>query len=132
MDKRIEASIGKAYSPTGKGPESFNCWSFVSFVLGNSELPTIDALDTDHNIANISKHRGSFIELGDVKPYCIVLLGRKGVMSHVGVYHPSGIVFHCMQGAGVVGHRLEHLGILGFDTKGFYEWIDNASSSYKE
>ena len=74
-----------------------------------------------------------FRKVKDRTPYGIVVMGKQGRMEHVGVYHPSGIVYHCLEGSGVVGHRLEHLGILGFDTKIFYKWESNANiSSTKE
>ena len=42
-------------------------------------------------------------------PYSVALMGRMGVFGHVGVYHPSGMIYHCLDRQGVSGHSVQTL-----------------------
>lgn len=45
-----------------------------------------------------------FREVPERTPYSIVLLGKGGKITHVAIYHPSGIYYHSLERFGVVGH----------------------------
>ena len=40
--------------------------------------------------------------------YSVILLGGDDI-THIGLYHPSGIVYHCAERVGVVGHSLRSI-----------------------
>lgn len=129
-DKRIAASLGKPWAPRGNGENSFNCWEFVRFVLGDTTLPMVpfqeDLSDRDSVINTFST---LFKEVPNTTPYSIVVMGKYGVMQHVGILHPSKVVYHSLEKSGVIGSHMGHLGIFGFNTIRFYQWEQDAKSN---
>ena len=125
VDGRIASSIGRPWKALAKGPEAFDCWGFVRYALDLSDAPDAPFLDETTRSERVVQLSKRFERVGHRTPYSILLMGRRGLFSHVGVYHPSGYVYHCVEGRGVCGHRFGQLGILGYDTFQFYLWGDH-------
>ncbi len=111
-DKAIAQSLGKPWRVGARGPHSFDCWGFVRHVLS---AMSIKAPDFDYSIApsdraeSFDKGRAlgvahGFKRVEDKTPYSVVLLAKGGNTTHVAIYHPSGIYYHCLERYGVVGH----------------------------
>lgn len=95
------------------------------------DAPNAPFFDEETRPGLIQDFKKKFIRVNDKTPYSIVLMGKKGRMIHVGVYLGTGVVYHCMERAGVCGHKFTMLGSLGFDTFEFYRWGSNANHSSK-
>lgn len=111
------------------GPEAFDCWGFVKYALDLQDAPDAPFLDEASRSDQMTRLSGSFQRVSAKTPYSICMMGKRGVFSHVGVYHPWGFIYHCIERGGVCAHRFRQIGILGFDTFEFYQWSshDNAS-----
>lgn len=121
-DKAIQRSLGKPWVVSARGPDSFDCWGFVVHVMRSAgiQVPdfTYDAGDSraglfSEGLGEAVAH--GFQEVPARTPYSIVLLGNRGKITHVAIYHPSGIYYHCMERFGVVGHTRQALEAI-FDT----------------
>ncbi len=113
-DKAISQSLGKPWKAFANGPDSFDCWGFAEFVYKQSGVafPHFSTIGT--NTERISRgliQLNSFVEKCKSRtPYSVVLMGSNSSgMGHIGVYHPSGMVYHCLERHGVVGHTPEAL-----------------------
>lgn len=122
VDGRIDASIGKPWKALGRGPWAFDCWGFVRYALGLENAPDAPYFDEESRPGKIEALKGRFTRVPDKTPYSIALLGSEGRFSHVGVYHPNGTIYHCIEGAGVCACGLRQIGILGFRSVEFYLW----------
>lgn len=126
---RIEAAIGRPWKALGRSVESgFDCWGFVRYALDIQDAPNAPFFDIEKRPAEIEEFSKQFLRVKDKTPFSIVLMGTRGKFHHVGIYLPTGFVYHCMEKAGVCGHRLRSLGIFGFDSFEFYQWGTNAHS----
>lgn len=111
-DKAITGSLGKPWAPLGRGPNSFDCWGFVVHVYkaAGIVLPTTPMPDPCYDINAVATESGLGAERVPPRtPYSIVLMGKAGVFGHVGVYHPSGVIYHCLDHQGVAGHSVQTL-----------------------
>jgi hypothetical protein len=129
VDGRIELAIGKPWVALATGPEAFDCWGFVRYALDLSDAPDAPFLDEASRSEKMLDLSGSFRRVPAKSPYSICMMGKRGVFSHVGVYHPNGFIYHCIEQGGVRAHLFRKIGILGFDTFEFFRWgpHDNAS-----
>lgn len=111
-DKAITGALGKPWAPLGRGPNSFDCWGFVVYVYKAAGilLPSDAMPDPCYDIKEAAKTGGILVEKTVPRtPYSVVLMGRMGVFGHVGVYHPSGMIYHCLDRQGVSGHSVQTL-----------------------
>lgn len=129
VDGRIEEAIGKPWVPLGRTvQEGFDCWGFVRYALDLTDAPNAPFFNVDNRPGNIREFSKAFVKVADKTNYSIALMGTKGQFHHVGVYLPTGYIYHCMEKVGVCGHRFRSLGILGFDSFEFYRWEANAQA----
>ena len=107
-NRAISEAVGKPWEALGRGPDSFDCWGFVRWVYGKAgvEIPNFPYADGEERSMII--HNGTMqFERVEKHPYSIVTFGRAGIPSHVGIYHPNGIYYHCVRGKGVCGDRFD-------------------------
>jgi len=126
-DKAIQQALGKPWRCLARGPHSFDCWGFVLHVMSAAGIEAPDfaysegaqlraSLFSEGIATGVSE---GWKRVPDKTPYSVVALGKQGIITHVAVYHPSGIYYHCMERQGVVGHTHNFLqGV--FDT--FQYW----------
>lgn len=111
-DKAITGALGKPWAPLGRGPNSFDCWGFVVYVYKAAGilLPSTPMPDPCYDIKEAAKSGGILVEKTVPRtPYSVALMGRMGVFGHVGIYHPSGMIYHCLDRQGVSGHSVQTL-----------------------
>ena len=113
----------------GRGPDAFDCVGFVQHVLGAGgvttplfEYPAGVARDEAFSAGVPRIEAAGWVRVASKTPYSVVLMGRQGVITHVGLYHPVGLVYHSFERCGVVGHTLQFLSTI-FDT--FQYWSSN-------
>jgi hypothetical protein len=128
VDGRIEAAIGSPWVALGRDLSGFDCWGFVRYGLNLTDAPNAPFFDKRERPNSIREFSKAFIRVKDKTPYSILLLGTHDQFHHVGIYTPSGFVYHCMEKIGVCGHKFRSLGILGFDSYEFYQWGSNAEN----
>ena len=105
-------ALGKPWAPLGRGPGSFDCWGFVVYVYkaAGIQLPSCAMPDPCYDIQAAARGTGIQVEKAVPRtPYSIALMGKMGVYAHVGIYHPSGIIYHCLDRQGVSGHSVQTL-----------------------
>lgn len=106
-NKAIMESVGKPWEACGRGPDSFDCWGFVIWVYSQCGITLPDfSYNPDDNYSDIfgRELRGEPLDPTFYNdPFSIVTFGRNGSASHVGIYHPSGIYYHCADKGGVIG-----------------------------
>ena len=129
---RIERAVGVPWVALGRDLTGFDCWGFVRYALDLTDAPNAPFFDRQERPGNIREFSKGFLRVKDKTPYSIALLGTRNQFHHVGVYTPSGFVYHCMERAGVCGHRFRSLGILGFDSFEFYQWGSDAQDSTQD
>ena len=103
-DKAMVGALGKPWAPLGRGPNSFDCWGFVVYVYkaAGIQLPSCAMPDPCYDIQAAARGTGIQVEKAVPRtPYSIALMGKMGVYAHVGIYHPSGIIYHCLDRQGV-------------------------------
>lgn len=109
-DRSLRAALGKPWRALGRGPGAFDCWGLVLWVYGAAGLvagdfdPEVGNRTETLSEARQSAGNGLWERIARPEPYCLVLLGRGGVTSHVAIYHPTGIFYHAIEGHGVVAH----------------------------
>ena len=111
-DKAMVGALGKPWAPLGRGPNSFDCWGFVVYVYkaAGIQLPSCAMPDPCYDIQAAARGTGIQVEKAVPRtPYSIALMGKMGVYAHVGIYHPSGIIYHCLDRQGVSGHSVQTL-----------------------
>ena len=122
VDGKIEQALGKPWVPLGRDLTGFDCWGFVRYALDLDDAPDAPFFDEKARHGQILELAKSFNKTVSKAPFSIVLLGSKNSFYHVGVYHPTGTVYHCIKQLGVCGHKFGKLGFLGFDSFEFYLW----------
>ena len=122
VDGRIEAALGTRWVALGRDLRGFDCWGFVRYALGLLDAPEAPFFDRESRPGQIQELAKSFRQVPSKTAHSIILLGTQGRFAHVGVYHPTGTVYHCIEHGGVCGHRFDRLGLLGFDSFEFYKW----------
>ena len=111
-DRAMVGALGKPWAPLGRGPSSFDCWGFVVYVYkaAGIQLPSCAMPDPCYDIQAAARGTGIQVEKAVPRtPYSIALMGKMGVYAHVGIYHPSGIIYHCLDRQGVSGHSVQTL-----------------------
>lgn len=124
-----EELIGRPYRAGGQGPDAFDCWGLVRWVMAHRfgfALPAIpvDASDVRAVLAAFrhdpERRRWSAIS-NPVEGDC-TLLRRSRHPAHVGVWLTAdgGGVLHAVDGTGVVFQRPRDLLACGWRIEGFY------------
>lgn len=123
--------IGRPWSATGEGPESFNCWNFVRHVQARHfgrDLPEIpfaeDMLDRAKLFRDHDEHRRWHpVEIHDALDGDVVLLRQARYPIHVGIWlgGAGGRVIHCPHD-GVSCQDLLSLRMGGWHVSGVYRF----------
>lgn len=112
-DKALQQALGRPWEVLAKGPASFDCWGLVLWTYSamGVKAPAFAYSKADSREALFSKGvakalAGGWKRVPDRTPYSVILFGSNGAISHVAVWHPSGIAYHALERYGVVGHPL--------------------------
>lgn len=130
----VNEYIGRPWVAGGRGPHEFDCWGLflhVQRTCFGRELPEIPVDAT--NLRAVLKGFQSHPERERWTPVAhshdrvdgdAVLMRQSRYPVHVGVWlgADGGGVLHCMQGAGVVFQRIEHLALHGWQVEGIYRF----------
>lgn len=137
-DRAIHRALGKPWRVMGRGPDAFDCVGFVQHVLAAGgvttplfEYPAGVARDEAFRAGVPRVEAAGWVQVPARTPYAVVLLGRRGVVTHVGLYHPVGLVYHSFERCGVVGHTLQFLSTI-FDTFQYWSPPDGVGNSQIE
>lgn len=129
---KLNAYVGKPFSPNGRGPDSYDCWGLVAEILSeqkSAKLPTwfvpnytdMKAQKTLSKGLKQSTQSQYVIEKQTPENYDIVLLSKGRVAYHVGVFI-DGYVLHVSSATkGVVYQDLKEFNRQG-DVR-FYRWV---------
>lgn len=130
VDKTLTASLGKPWEAMGRGPSSFDCWGFVRYVYKQAGIEIPDAiLSPVTDICSVATEKGVVaVKVPARTPYALVIFGKNGSFGHVGIYHPAGIVYHCLDRQGVVGHTPSLLAGV-FDTVEYWSVVNDLRST---
>lgn len=124
-DQLLEQALGKPWACLGRGPDSYDCWGLVLHILRNG-LGWADAPDFLYATGLEERERafaegmtqelatGLWQPLAKPEPYCVIMLGQTRRITHVGIWHPSNTIFHCFEGAGVIGTKIPTMKKLGW------------------
>ena len=115
----LTSYIGKPYQLGSSGPDAFDCWSFVQWVLAHHYGHNRTALDDlDALIALAPSHWETLDRPHDG---AVAFMGMGGC-SHVGVWIDidKGGVAHCMEGYGVIFTPLSTLPAIGCHVIAFH------------
>ena len=129
VDGRVERALGRPWVALGRDLQGFDCWGFVRYALDLEDAPDAPFFDEKARPGQIKELSKCFIKTSPKTPLSIVLLGAKNSFYHVGIYHPSGTVYHSLERLGVCGHKFGKLGLLGFDSFEFYLWGSHGQAS---
>lgn len=116
-------NLGKPWVYLGRGPDNFDCWGFVVYVMGKIGVQAPSDVDTFNDGIESVILQG-WVEIPSPEPFSIVTFGKGGVSSHVGVLVDGNLCYHCSENIGVAAHPLKVL------THKFSEaryWSPNAS-----
>lgn len=113
------------WTPLGRSDSHVDCYGFVVAVYREGlglDIPDLaDGLGGPVAIARwLRKQQEHWCELTAPEPYCLVALGRVSHITHVGVYHPSGLVFHVTE-VGVVGQPVPTLQASGYSLVKYFQ-----------
>jgi cell wall-associated NlpC family hydrolase len=121
--------IGKPWRAGAAGPDDFDCWNLVRFISLHDhgrELPPIAPADYGvlacaRAVARTSEHANWF-DVPSPAPGDVGLMAHARHPSHCGIWIPDdgGKVLHCVEGAGVVSHRLDQLRSTGWGRVTWY------------
>lgn len=136
-DSLIEAALAKPWECLGRGPDSYDCWGFCLHVLrdglgwaGAPEFIYEEGLEERERAFDDGMARelstGRWHMLARPEPYCVIMLGQTRRITHVGIWHPSNTIYHCFEGAGVVGTRVPSMKRLGWSRMVPYKHEDMA------
>jgi len=126
FDAAIQAALGKPWTVLGRGPDAFDCWGFVLWVYKAKGIVLPDfAYDIQNDRAALFQVGAPALQsqgwesVATPFPYSIVTLGQGRSATHVAVWHPSGVFYHCLEKQGVVGYPASRIDML-FRTKTFW------------
>ena len=130
----VNEYIGRPWVAGGRGPHEFDCWGLFLHVQRACfcrELPEIpvDATNLRAVLKGFQAHPERQRWTAVAHPHDrvdgdAVLMRQSRYPVHVGVWlgADGGGVLHCMQGAGVVFQRIEHLALHGWQVEGIYRF----------
>ena len=126
FDTAIQAALGKPWVVLGRGPDTFDCWGLVLWVYKAAGVVLPDfAYDIQNDRATLFQTgspalaEAGWEPVATPSPYSIVTLGQRHDATHVAIWHPSGIYYHCLERQGVVGYNSARIDSL-FRTKTFW------------
>lgn len=114
----------------GKGPESYDCWSFVRFIWKEYFDISVPEIGVNaNNILNVAKElrdneeRMKWNKVDSPKEGDAVLLAHAKFPTHIGVWidEDGGGVLHCVKGAGVVFQSIASLENSGWGRIEYFE-----------
>jgi len=124
----IKDVIGKPYALESNPPESFNCWTLVSYLIPNAPQYT------DQSLLSIAKQfkkqeaifraKGLWVQVFDFQDNDIMLFAQKDTFTHAGIYLEHDKILHAKEGAGVVIEPLKLLKMQFRNIKG-YRWLQS-------
>lgn len=130
-----EELIGRPYRAGGQGPDAFDCWGVVRWVMAHRfgrELPAIpiDASDLRAILTAFRDHpeRQRWSLVASPAEGDCVLLRQSRHPIHVGVWLSvdGGGVLHAVEANGVVFQRVRDLLTCGWRIEGFYRRNEDA------
>lgn len=111
-----------------------DCYGFAVTVYREGlglEIPDIAAASSPVAVARWFKaQQDSWVELDSPEAYCIVAMGHGKHITHVGVYHPDGLVFHVSL-AGVIGQPIDMLKGTGYNYIRYFQHRSLIKDEYR-
>ena len=108
-NRAIAEVVGRPWEPLGRGPGSFDCWGFVHWVYRKAGIQLLDYPYAEGqeraDLIFSALESPNWLHVPEASPYAIVTFGNGDACSHVGIYHPNGLFYHCVSGRGVSGDR---------------------------
>jgi cell wall-associated NlpC family hydrolase len=130
-----EELIGRPYRAGGQGPDAFDCWGLVRWVMEHRfgrELPAIpvDASDVRAVLTAFRRHperRNWSLVTTRAEGDCVLIRQSRHPI-HVGVWlaADNGGILHASEGSGVVFQRERDLLMSGWRIEGFYRRNEDA------
>ena len=131
MTHWAEHYIGIPWEPTGEGPDSYHCWSFVRHIQEKHFGRTLPGIPNPEDILSIARgfrdhperRRWDLVKVA-IEGDC-VLMRQARYPIHVGVWLDvdGGGVLHCSQEAGVAFQRPDVLALNGWRVEGIYRFV---------
>ena len=123
--------MGRPWVNGGQGPDGFDCWGLVRYVLArhfNILAPTVD-IDADNLKAcalalDSGKRDNKWLETADPVEGDVALMAHARYPSHVGIWLDvdGGGILHCLRGAGVVYSTPVKLRLSGWGRIEYYRY----------
>lgn len=123
--------IGRPWVSGGQGPEAFDCWGFVRFVLMahyNIHVPELNIPESQHEASKLmltSSELNNWTSDDDMSDGCIVMMARRTIPLHIGLCVKANNtvgVLHCAEPAGVLFQTLHGLRAAGFGRLTYYRY----------
>lgn len=113
------------WEPLGRSLNQVDCYGFAHAVYGEGlGLPIADFDQETKDLSTIAnwfrRQREEWVELDEPESYCLVALGKGKHVTHVGIYHPEGLVYHVTH-VGVVGQPASELYAYGYSLVKYYQ-----------
>ena len=121
--------IGRPWVNGAQGPEAFDCWGLVRFVLREQRGIALPVVDVDagqlRQVARIftsGENYAGWQQVEQPNELDGVLMSHAKHPHHVGIWIDAdgGQVLHCIEGAGVVAMNRLHLRLAGWNIISFW------------
>lgn len=121
--------IGKAWVRGAQGPDTFDCWGFVRYILSrhfNISVPELDIPDSQHEASKLmlnSPELQNWTQVQYMAEGYVVMMARRKVPLHIGLcIRANGQlgILHCAEPAGVLFQSLHGLQAAGFGRLTYY------------
>lgn len=102
LNEKIDALLGTPYKSGGSNEKGFDCSGFTSYVFAKFD---IELTRTSRSQAE----EGNWVAKEDLRPGDLVFFetGKKGIISHVGIYIGDNMFAHSASDDGVVKSSLD-------------------------
>lgn len=105
------------YTPLSATKVASDCYGFVHAfyesvagvvlpILSDEDMLSLLSLSRAYDRLLPTALSNGWEQVSEPQPYGIVVMGRNERVYHVGIYHPSGVVYHVTRREGVVGRPL--------------------------
>lgn len=122
--------IGRPWEAEGVGPDTFNCWTLLSYIYREHHgihIKLVDSADPNSLLSSAKAFKKKdnyqdWVPVQEPRNYDGVELSHAKDPHHVGLWLDvdGGGVLHCVEGLGVVFFSRGNLLISGWKIKGFW------------